>query len=199
MEKYPAKEKTLHDGYLYLREATYIQPGVNRKPVEKTIEYFGRGDSVAALIFDKDRNQFVLVRQYRYPARKDDGNILEIVAGGIESETPEESMRREVLEEIGYEVQDFELIAKMYVSPGRTDERLYVYYCEVDSSMKIQEGGGLISENEDIEIVYLSVEEAETMLFNQEFIDAKTILSLQYFFLSKLELHTKFLSDYYRL
>ena len=56
------KEKTLHEGYLYLREATYTQPGINRNPVKKTLEYFGRGDSVAALIFDKDRNQFVLVR-----------------------------------------------------------------------------------------------------------------------------------------
>ena len=139
MEKHQAKEKTLHEGYLYLREATYIQPGINRNPVEKTIEYFGRGDSVAALIFDKDQEEFVLVRQYRHPARKDGGNILEIVAGGTEGESPEESMRREVLEEIGYEVQDFELIAKMYVSPGRTDERLFLYYCEVDTSMKIDE------------------------------------------------------------
>jgi hypothetical protein len=62
MEKHQAKEKTLHEGYLYLREATYTQLDINRNPVKKTIEYFGRGDSVAALIFDKDRNQFVLVR-----------------------------------------------------------------------------------------------------------------------------------------
>lgn len=185
MEKHQAKEKTLHDGYLYLREATYIQPAINRDPVEKTIEYFGRGDSVAALIYDKEIKQFILVRQYRYPARKDGGNILEIVAGGIESDSPEDSMRREVLEEIGYEVHDFELIAKMYVSPGRTDERLYVYYCEVDSSMKIQEGGGLQSENEDIEVVYISIEDAKESLLRRAFIDAKTIIALQYYFLHK--------------
>ncbi len=95
-------------------------------------------------------------------------------------------MRREVLEEIGYEVHDFELIAKMYVSPGRTDERLYVYYCEVDSSMKIQEGGGLISENEDIEVVYISVKDAKTALLKKDFIDAKTIISLQYYYLYKV-------------
>lgn len=126
------------------------------------------------------------MRQYRYPARKDDGNILEIVAGGIESETPEESMRREVLEEIGYEVQDFELIAKIYVSPGRTDERLFLYYCEVDTSMKIDEGGGLPSENEDIEVVYISVKDAKTALLKKDFIDAKTIIALQYYYLYKV-------------
>lgn len=185
MKEVEGEETSIYEGYLYLRKATYLQPGVNRDPVEKTIEYFGRGDSVAALVFDSDKKQFVLVRQFRYPARKDGGNILEIVAGGIEDESPEDSIKREILEEIGYKVEKLSLISKMYVSPGRTDERLFLYFCEVDDSMKVEAGGGLLSENEDIEIIYLSVQEAKTMLNNQEFIDAKTILSLQYYFLNK--------------
>lgn len=179
------KEEVLHNGYLYLKKATVEVPGINRKGVTKTFEMFGRGDSVAALVYDKDLEEFILVRQYRYPAEKDGGMVLEIVAGGIEDESAEDSIRREVLEEIGYEVNDVSLICKMYVSPGRTDERLFLYYAEVSQDDKKTKGGGLEEEEEDLEIVNIKRDDFYDMLINNKLLDAKTITAAQYFFMNQ--------------
>lgn len=177
------EEKTLYEGYLYLKKAKVEVPGINRSSVTKTFEMFGRGDSVAALVYNTDSDSFILVKQYRYPAEKDGGMVLEIVAGGIEEESPEESIKREVLEEIGYDSKNITPIGKMYVSPGRTDERLFLYFIEVNDSDKRTSGGGLEEEQEDIEVVTIEREEFYKMLKNNELIDAKTIIAAQHYFM----------------
>jgi len=50
----------------------------------------------------------------------------------------------------------------------------------VDSSMRIEEGGGLADEHEDIEIVTLTLDEAMAMVTSGEISDAKTIIMLQW-------------------
>ena len=55
-------EETLYEGYLYLKKARVQIPGVNRAPVVKDIEYFGRGNSVSALIYHRDKDAFIFVK-----------------------------------------------------------------------------------------------------------------------------------------
>ena len=145
---------------------------------------FERGDSAAALLFNKDTQKVMLIEQFRYPTyEKGPGWIQEIVAGVIDKgEQPEETSRREFREEIGYEVrQPLTYIATFYVSPGGTSERNMVYYAEVSDSDRVSQGGGKVSEHEDIELVEMTLPDLWQALDNGNIIDAKTLIAVQWF------------------
>lgn len=141
---------------------------------------FERGDSVAAVVFNRDIEKILLINEFRYSTyHKGPGWINEVVAGmRDEHEQPEEAMRREMKEEIGYSAGELTHIATFYVSPGGTSERIMLYYTEVGNADRTSQGGGLASENEDIKLVELSPQQAWQMLDAGEIIDAKTIIGL---------------------
>jgi nudix-type nucleoside diphosphatase (YffH/AdpP family) len=143
---------------------------------------FDRGDSVAAIIFNIDTNKAYFVNQFKYPCySKHGGWITEVVAGIIdEGETPEEAIKREILEEIGYNTLAIEKISTFFVSPGGSSERIFLYLAKVDNSQKIDNGGGLISENEDIKLVEYSLVELSQMINKDEIKDAKTIIAINH-------------------
>ncbi len=146
-----------------------------------------RGEAVAVLIYVRDRDSFVLIRQFRFAVYETgrDGWIDEIVAGVLdkEGETPVECARREVREEAGYEVNEFEKIGTIFVSPGITTERIHLFIGFCNAQDKRFTGGGLAEEHEDIQIVEWTREKAWEKLQNKEIEDGKTVLALQYFFL----------------
>lgn len=110
-------------------------------------QVFDRGNAIAALVYNTETNKFIFVEQYRAGA---EGVMVEIVAGGIErDEKPEDAVRREVAEELGYKVDKITHIKDFYVSPGANKEITALFYVEV--SEKISDGGGV--DDEDIKIV----------------------------------------------
>jgi nudix-type nucleoside diphosphatase (YffH/AdpP family) len=143
---------------------------------------FERGDAVAAVLHQKQRDLVVLVNQFRYPAyEKGPGWLTEIVAGMIDKgESPEDAIRREILEETGHVVDTLLHIAEFYVSPGGSSERIFLYYAEISGLDRAEKGGGLASENEDIQLVELSTGEAFARLDRGEIQDAKTIIALMW-------------------
>jgi len=143
---------------------------------------FERGDSVAAVIYNRDTQKALFANQFKYPTyAKGPGWIMETVAGILEpGETPESATRREVLEELGYEVEKLEPIASFYVSPGGSSERIHLFYAEISNAGKRSEGGGLQSEGEDIETVQLSMKELEHLMSGGQVQDAKTIIAIQW-------------------
>jgi ADP-ribose pyrophosphatase len=149
-------------------------------PVRRLI--FERGDSVAALIVNTDTQKVLLTKQFRYPTlEKGPGWLQEVVAGMIDAhEQPEEAIKREIHEEIGYQVSNLTPIATFYVSPGGSSERIYLYYAEVRTADRISAGGGLVSEHEDIELLELSFAALWDMLARGEIYDAKTLIAVQW-------------------
>ncbi|WP_456408864.1 NUDIX domain-containing protein [Caldithrix abyssi] len=147
-----------------------------------------RGQAVAVLIHLTDRDSLVLIRQFRYAVYEagEDGWIDEIVAGVLDDESPEACARRECLEEAGYELERLEHMATIYVSPGITTEQIHIFIGYTDSTKRINDGGGLDSENEDIQVVEWTREEAFKKLMNKEIEDGKTLLAVQHFFLNDL-------------
>jgi ADP-ribose pyrophosphatase len=146
-----------------------------------------RGEAVAVLIYLRDRDSFIVIRQFRYAVFETgrDGWIDEIVAGVLdkEGESPEECARRECIEEAGYEIQEMEPIGTIFVSPGITTERIHLFIGYCDSTDLKHPGGGLEAEHEDIQIIEWTREEAKKKILSHEIEDGKTILALQYFFL----------------
>jgi nudix-type nucleoside diphosphatase (YffH/AdpP family) len=141
---------------------------------------FERGDSVAAIIRNVNTNKIILANQFKYPSyAKGPGWITEVVAGMIApSETAEEALKREILEETGYRVVSYQPISTFYVSPGGSSERIILYYVEVSNGDRINAGGGLRSEGEDIKLVEFALPELWEAMSSGEFVDAKTLLSL---------------------
>ncbi len=143
---------------------------------------FERGDSAAALLLNRETQKVILINQFRYPTYiKGQGWLYEIVAGSVEEgEQPEACIRREVREEIGYEIKELTHIATFYVSPGGTSERIILFYGEVSSADQVSSGGGLASEHEDIEQVELTLPEFWQALADGTIMDAKTLIAAQW-------------------
>ena len=140
-----------------------------------------RGDSVAVLVYNSTTQKIILINQFRYPTyQHGDGWITETIAGmADDQETPEDTARRETLEETGLHIDTFEHIATFYPSPGGSSERIYLYYSAVSGEQaKYTKTGGLRHEGEDIQVVELTLEEALAKIQAGEILDAKTILGI---------------------
>ncbi len=160
---------------------------------------FERGDSVGVLLYDPDEDVVVLTRQFRYPVYASIGPefvkeggakqawLLEVVAGIIDpGHSAVEIASKELLEEAGYVVQGgLRPIATIYPSPGWTSERIYLFLGLVDHNDRLNAGGGLLSEGEDIQVESLSFQESMLMIARGEVSDAKTIIALQHLALLK--------------
>jgi nudix-type nucleoside diphosphatase (YffH/AdpP family) len=128
---------------------------------------FERGDSVAVLLFNRERNTIVLVEQFKVPAlvarRRDepittDGWLVETLAGMIDAgETPQMAAIRETLEETGYRIATPELIGRFFASPGGTSERVFLYFAEVGDTDRVGAGGGI--EDEDVKVLEVGLDQ----------------------------------------
>jgi ADP-ribose pyrophosphatase len=185
------KENREYDGFFKIDKAVLQYEKFNgNMSQEITRLNFERGDSVAILLYDEEKDSVVLINQFRYPAYVNEGPgwILEIVAGIMEDGQDAVSIaRKELLEEAGYEVGDLKFISKFYVSPGGTSERIHLYLGL--AHRKVGSGGGLTSEHEDIQVMEISLDEAMRMVETGEICDAKTIIALQWLKLRKIEEH----------
>lgn len=143
---------------------------------------FLRGDSVAAVVFNKDTRRVILVNQFRYPTYDSGrGWLLEIPAGILErGEDPEEAMRREIMEELGYRADTLVFINEFFLSPGGSSERIFLFYAEVDNKAKVAEGGGVETEHENIQVMEISLNDLLKKLEHGEITDAKTIIALMW-------------------
>jgi ADP-ribose pyrophosphatase len=116
-------------------------------------EIFERGDSAAALVHDVERDIIVATEQFRIATYgKGPGYIVEAMAGSVEEgEDPENCIRREMMEEIGYRAGKLTLIGHYYVSPGATSERIFLYYAPVKTADLVDpKASGLAAEKEDV-------------------------------------------------
>jgi ADP-ribose pyrophosphatase len=151
-----------------------------------------RPDAVAVLIVNEDTEKVTLVKQFRYPiADKEPNGVLEIVAGKMdEGETPEQTAIREVMEEVGYEInlECLSLPTIAYASPGYSSEKVYTYIATVNNKMKVASGGGLESEHESIEIIEIEVQKFMEMVRDGEIVDSKTLIAAYNLLLQSLQL-----------
>ncbi|WP_333823772.1 NUDIX hydrolase [Pinisolibacter sp.] len=151
------------------------------------------GHAAAVLAFDPLRREAVLVRQLRLPQalEGDDPMSLEIIAGLLDhaGEPPEETARREAMEEAGLALTRIEPIAAARSSPGLCAEKVWIYLAEVDlSTARIADGGGLAHEGEEIEVVVLPLADLAAMADRGDGLDMKTLYAVQTLRLERPEL-----------
>ncbi len=81
----------------------------------------------AVAVVAHDDEHVWLVRQPREPVEVPD--LLELPAGklDVEGESPLEAMKRELVEEIGKEAEEWRELKRFYTSPGFAKEEVWVY------------------------------------------------------------------------
>jgi GDP-mannose pyrophosphatase NudK len=146
-------------------------------------EAYDRGNGATILLYNRDQQTVILTAQFRLPTYingNDTGMLIEACAGLLDHDNPEECIRRETEEETGYQVRDVRKIFEAYMSPGSVTEVLHFFVAEYTNNMKVNDGGGVKTEGEDIQVLELPFDHALHMISTGEIRDAKTIMLLQY-------------------
>ena len=132
-------------------------------------EYVAHPGAVVMLAHDGER--LYLVRQPREAAGLE--ALLELPAGKLdeEGEEPEQTVRRELAEEIGKGARTVEHVKSFYSSPGFTDELMRLYLCT-----DLYDEQAEADENERIEIVTIPLDHLDDAI--AETPDAKTLIGL---------------------
>lgn len=160
-------------------------------------ELFLRNPAAGVLLYDPERDQLVLVEQFRIGALLDAANkgvspwLLEVVAGIMAPEESAEALsRREAKEEAGCDILDLVHISDYYSSPGGSNEHISLYCGRVDASSA---GGihGLEEENEDIRALVLSFDEAWQALQEGRMNNAMAIIAMQWLYINKHSLRQR--------
>jgi nudix-type nucleoside diphosphatase (YffH/AdpP family) len=153
-------------------------------------ETYNRGNGAAILLYNTERRTVILTRQFRMPiyeVNSGEAMSIEVCAGAIDGNDDSlETVIRETEEETGYKINDAKQVLTAYTSPGALTEKMYLYVAEYNDAMKINDGGGLESEHEEIEILEIPFKQAVNMMASGDIIDAKTIMLLQYAQINKL-------------
>lgn len=172
-----------YDGYFKLDKVIFRHEkfdGTMSETIERLV--IDRGNAVAVLLYHREKNTVLLIKQFRCAAYLHGGPgwLIEIVAGiQDKGRDPLTTARDEVLEEVGYRVQNLIPLCKFYPTPGSSSETIQVYLGYLDEAERINSGGGLASEHEDIQLLELPFEKALQMIETGEICDGKTIIALQ--------------------
>lgn len=177
------KTEILSDNWYTLNKVTFEYQKKDGTLETQSREAYDRGNGATILLYNKESKTVILTKQFRLPTYingNEDGMMIEACAGLLDKDNPEDCIKRETEEELGYEILDIKKVFEVYMSPGSVTEILYFFIAEYSKSMKINDGGGLEDEQEEIEVLELDFNKSLEMIDNGEIKDAKTIMLLQH-------------------
>jgi GDP-mannose pyrophosphatase NudK len=175
------KTEVLSDNWYVLRKVTFRLRKRNGSWETQSREAYDRGNGATILLYDRARRTVVLTRQFRLPTYVNgnaSGMLVEACAGLLDNDDPETAIAREAFEETGYEIRRPRKVMQAYMSPGSVTEILHFFVAEYSRGQRRSDGGGV--EEEDIEVMELSFDEALRGIASGEIRDGKTIMLLQY-------------------
>ncbi|SHK05209.1 GDP-mannose pyrophosphatase NudK [Epilithonimonas mollis] len=173
----------LSDNWYMLNKVTFEYQKKDGTRETQSREAYDRGNGATILLYNKKSKTVILTKQFRLPTYingNDDGMMIEACAGLLDKDNPEDCIRKETEEELGYKISDVRKVFEVYMSPGSVTEILYFFIAEYSKSMKVNDGGGLADEQEEIEVLELDIDKALEMIDSGEVKDAKTIMLLQH-------------------
>ncbi len=138
--------------------------------IQKRWEAVKAHDSVAILIYHKEHNSFVFVKQFRPAVYMNDGNGLtvELCAGIVDKNLSlVEIASEEIIEECGYlvPIDKIERITQVNSAVGFAGSKQTLFYTEVDESMRVSQGGGVDAEL--IEVVEIPASEIREFIYDE--------------------------------
>lgn len=173
-------DERVHDGFRNLSIIHY-RDGLNADVVRREIVKAPR--AVAVVAHDPILDRLVMIRQFRYAAQLSTGRGMtaEIVAGLMEDgENPEQTARRELMEEAGLEAKSLTPLCQFLTTPGLTDELIHLFHAEVDAS-ELTERAGSAVENEVTFPFLVSLDEAFKAAASNDIQNGIVMLGLLWF------------------
>ena len=177
------KTELLSDNWYTLNKVTFDYQREDGSWEEQSRECYDRGNGAAILLYNLDKQTVILTRQFRMPTYvngNEDGFMVEVCAGVLEKGNAEETIKMEVEEETGYQIDNVVKAFESYMSPGSVTEILHFFIGEYQPNMKIGAGGGAEDETENIEVIELTFREALDWMATGKIKDGKTIMLLQW-------------------
>jgi nudix-type nucleoside diphosphatase (YffH/AdpP family) len=149
-------------------------------------EVHDHGHGAAVLPYDATRGTVLLARQFRLPVYLGgfDGMLIEACAGLLDGDAPEACAIREAEEELGYRIRNLKAHGRMWGSPGAIAESNWLFTADYSAADRISKGGGKIGEDEDVEVLEISLAEAMRLVSTNEISDAKSVILLQYLWMA---------------
>lgn len=176
MEEKTIEREVIYQGKIFDVEKHVVALPNGRTSVRELVYHNG---AVAILLIDED-DKIVLVEQYR---KAFESMSLEIPAGKLEiGEEPLASAKRELEEETGYKAESLEKMFSFYGAPGFCSERVDVFVAK-----GLTAGAMNLDEDEFLQVERYTFEEAGELLASGRITDAKTIMAIQWWQLSKLK------------
>ncbi|PKN18221.1 MAG: ADP-ribose pyrophosphatase [Deltaproteobacteria bacterium HGW-Deltaproteobacteria-6] len=125
-----------------------------------------------AVIPVNDKNELLLIKQFRIPAKQ---NLLEIPAGSMDhgEESPVACAGRELAEETGYRARSLTQLFAGYLLPGYCNEFMYFFLAQDLAYAPLTP-----DEDEFIEVIPVSFKRAEELINSGAIMDAKTVLGI---------------------
>jgi GDP-mannose pyrophosphatase NudK len=176
-------EEVLSDNWYTLRKYTFDYQRHDGNWERQSREAYDRGNGATILLYSFDKQTVILTSQFRLPTYTNGNNtgmLIEACAGLLDKDNAEDCIKREAEEETGYKVSAVRKIFEAYMSPGSVTEILYFFVAEYADDMKVSDGGGCETEQENIEVMEIPFTKAIEMVSNGEIRDAKTIMLIQY-------------------
>lgn len=176
------RERVLSENYGKLTSTTFEWRRSDGAWQSMTRDVFDRGNAAAILPYSLARRTVLLVKQFRLPTYVNgyDDLLIEAAAGLLDEASPEDRIRAEAEEEIGYRLHHVQKVFEAFMSPGVVTEKIHFFIAAYEPDMRIGAGGGLADEGEDIEVLELSFGDTLAMIADGRIVDAKTIMLLQH-------------------
>ncbi len=174
-------------GWHVLRRTTFDYRHSDGRWTREHRETYDRGNGATVLLYDVTRRTVLLTRQFRFPVYVNghpDGMLVETAAGLLDGDDPATAIRREAAEEIGVTIAPLQHLFDIWMSPGSVTERIHFYAAPYTPAQRTGPGGGLAEDGEDIEVLEVDVDRALEQVRDGAIADAKTIILLQWAFLS---------------
>lgn len=158
----------IFDGVLLHVKRDYVKLPNGNTSVREWIKHQGAA-AVLPVLAD---GRMIFVRQYRYPVQQ---ITLEIPAGKLDSpdEDPLECARRELSEETGYEAEEYRFLTRLATTVGFSNEFIYIYAAD-----NLTSGRQHTDEDEFINVVLLTMDEAMAKIKSGEICDAKSVAAV---------------------
>jgi GDP-mannose pyrophosphatase NudK len=182
--------KLLSDNWYLLKKYKYVMANKHGALETHQREVYDRGNGATIFLYNSVEKKLILTRQFRIPTYlngNEEGLLIECCAGVVEKdEDAEACIRRETEEEVGIRIRQIKKVFEAYMSPGAVTELITGFIGEYEASMRVSEGGGAASEQENIEVLELSFQEGRELYESGKIRDGKTLLLFQYAIMKEL-------------
>jgi len=177
------KTEVLSDNWYTLNKLSYDYLTKSGKWESHEREAYDRGNGATILLYNNEQKSVILTKQFRAPTYingNETGMLIETCAGLLDKDNPEDCIKKETQEETGYKIDTITKVFEAYMSPGSVTEIIFFFIAEYAEHMKTTSGGGLVHEQEEIQVLEFSIDTALQMIKSGEIKDGKTIMLLQY-------------------